>query len=209
MQQDRVTAGRSLKLMFTSQIVAISGLVLALIGLWAALSPDNYKPYPTNGGIALTLAMLAGLAIIVSGVMNIVAVVKCRKAHTYFQYVLYVLLASFVANLLLGGVSDVLKSIVTNICSMAVCYLICTATDELAALSGEVTYRPTGALVWKIQAVGTVLSLISGLGFGAIVVTVAGVVAIACSVVYLLFLYRAGNFLQTTAIPAPQDDPLN
>lgn len=205
MQENRITAGRGLKMMFNAQIMSVLALVPALIGLFAALSQDNYKPYPTNGGIAAVFAVIGGLIVIVAAVMSIVGLVRCRKAHDYYLYALCVMIAATVLGVLLerliGG-----KDLIAGIGRIVIAYLVCTATDQLAALSGEVTYRPTGALTWKLIAVGEIASLLPFLNI------VGSIVDIAANVFYMVFLYRAGNFLLCVPVPdrpAEANDPLN
>lgn len=216
---DRMNAGKGLKLMFTAQMLTIAALVVALLGLWAGASTmidSGMGPGVPDfrlGSLAMAFALIGGLILLVSAVMSIVGLVKCRKAHTQYLYAIYALVAGILIGALLPD--GVLSSVAGTVCNIVQTCFICQATD---ALAGEGAFKPSGALTWKVYAVtsvisaaGSAISTLEQINVFAFVGFAADLVA---AVIFVVFLYRAGKCLVAQACsvfstPAETNEPLN
>lgn len=185
MYEDNLVVGKSLKLLFIGEILAAISALL--------------------GG-----SVLAGLASLVSLILNLFALNTAAPTHPYFRTAFQVNIALIV----LGIVQVILSQTGMEVLAMLVVvveavlgvlnvYLICTATGQFLTVNGYAILAAKGVTVWKINLACSVAMIVfMVLAVVPFLLILAGILVLGTAIVmlvgvilYMLFLYNAYHAL--------------
>lgn len=178
MNESYAIAGKGLKNMFTGQIIALAAIPVMI------LSP------------LISIILIMG-----GGIISIVGLCQAMPAHENYRKAVIMLVAgvvlSVVANLAAGSPVGTFFGAVGDVVSLLQIYFVCTATSILLRELGYEREAASGDLVWKLNAAcylviiaASVVALVSTL-LGGIVAIVTGIVGIAASIIYIVFLNKS------------------
>mgnify|MGYP006951840365 CR=1 FL=1 len=185
MYDDNLLAGRGLRLMFISQLLALIG------GLMGE-------------------SVLAGLLSLVAIIMGIGALNVAAPSHPYFGRAFWLNIVRLVLTgltIFSGAYELTVLVIVFSIASLAleayIVYLVCTAAGQILTVNGYATLAYKGAVVWKIHLCCTVaLACFTVMALVPLLLILAGVLVIGTaiaalvgSILYLKFLSNAYHIL--------------
>ena len=110
-----------------------------------------------------------------------------------------------IAAVVLGVLSVFLPlvGLIGNILSLVVVYLVCNTTADILEAEGDPATAAKGRFVWKLYVVCTVIMVVCGLValipgaviLAGLVIIPTAIASIVAGIQYLIFLYRAYNFL--------------
>lgn len=187
-------AGGGLKLMFIGEIVALfaiipvigsiaalAGGIIALVGLVKTRTADPLY------GKAVIMLVLGIVAAVLAAILTSVAMGGAIMSST---------------GVTAGGLGGVMVvSILSSIFSFLQVYFVCNATSGLLRGIGEDYEASRGDLVWKLNAICYIASIIITI-VTVVSVTLAGVlsmvssiVGLIASVIYLIFLYKSQKIM--------------
>lgn len=184
MYEDYAIAGKGLRTLFWGQIVAIASLALSLIPLLGFVS-------------------LVGL------VLALVGLNTAGSAHPGYKNALYMTVGNIILGILkiftpaaLGGILNVISSIL----SFLAVYYVCTASSMLLTAQGNETQASRGDLIWKLNALCTVVTIACSIlvyvpfvgMLAGLVAIISAVVGLVAGILYLMFLYNASSSLGAT-----------
>lgn len=185
MYDDNLLAGRGLRLMFISQLLALIG------GLMGE-------------------SVLAGILSLVAIIMGIGALNVAAPSHPYFGRAFWLNIVRLVLTgltIFSGAYELTVLVIVFSIASLAleayIVYLVCTAAGQILTVNGYATLAYKGAVVWKIHLCCTVaLACFTVMALVPLLLILAGVLVIGTaiaalvgSILYLKFLSNAYHIL--------------
>lgn len=188
MNEKFALAGKGLWFLFLAQILALVAIVIAFI--------------PILGGIvALVLS-------IVIFVFELYGPYVARNSHDNFKNAFYASIVAIVVGILagifdegfLGGLTDILSSIV----SFCITYFVCTAAGELLAEKGDAEQATRANLIWKMYAVCTVVSILCTLTswipvlniLMGVAAVISGIVGLVAGILLIIFYYKASESLK-------------
>lgn len=185
MYDDNLLAGRGLRLLFISQLLA---LIAGLIG----------------DGLLCVILYIVSFAMAI-GALNVAA-----PSHPYFgrAFWLNIVQVALTGLTIFGGAYELTGLVIVfSIASLAlqayIVYLVCTAAGQILTVNGYATLAYKGAVVWKIHlgctvalACFTVMELVPLLLIlaGVLVIGTA-IAALVGSILYLKFLSNAYHIL--------------
>lgn len=188
MNENFVRAGRGLHIIFLAGILAIVSLVLAVIPV---------------------IVLLGGVGAITAIVLTLVGLNTASPTNPSFKTAMAASIINIVVSLVgvlfpAGGFLNILASTANSVLGLAVVYFVCIASTELVEEKGDPTLAQKGRFVWKLTAVCTGCSIlfslvvfIPGLTVMATIASVAAaIVGLVGTVLYLIFLNRAANYLR-------------
>ncbi len=176
-------ASGGLRLMFIGQMLMIVGVLL----VW--------------------VPFVGALLVIASPVAEIVGVYKAGNDDENYRGALVFAALILVVNLISGffgaGLLGFLLGVASEILSLLVVFTVCNTTSNLLHSIGQEALSQRGGTVIKIYAACTAVSIVCQvLGIipiiniaAAVVNAVAGLVAVAGYIMYLLFLYSSSKVL--------------
>lgn len=172
-------AAEGLKLIFYSQIVSIIGTLLAVIPL------------------------VGVILILVAGVMNLMGLNKAAADDDGYRTAFQLTIAAVILKLVGVFVLPNLLGQAASILSLAVLYFVCTTTARLLRSVDQHDLADRGELVWKINLVCTVVSVVCYIlayipvlnVLAAIVAVVVAIVSLVGAILYLLFLSKSYKVL--------------
>lgn len=185
MYDDNLLAGRGLRLLFISQLLA---LIADLIG---------------DG-------LLCVILYIVSFAMAIGALNVASPSHPYFSWAFWLNIVRLVLTgltIFSGAYELTGLAIVFSMVGLAldayIVYLVCTAAGQILILNGYATLAAKGATVWKVNLFCTIaLACFMVMALAPILLILAGVLVIGTavaelvgSILYLKFLSNAYHIL--------------
>ena len=170
---DYSTAGNGLKKVFIGEILAIFSFI----------------------------PLLGGILALVGGILSLVGLYQASKVAYGYRTAFQLSIASIVVELL--GVFIPGVSLVGVILSIAVVYFVCMATGELLVEKGDPQTAAKGQFVWKLYAVCGVIVLVCTLVafipgaaiLAAVVLLPTAIASLVAGMHYLIFLYRASEYL--------------
>lgn len=187
MNQEYTLAGKGLRYLFWSQILALLAVVVGVI--------------PVLGWIAAFAMMLVG------AVLEFVGPYTARNAHPGFQTAFYAALISIVVAVLSGmfkeGLMAAVVAIVSTLLSFAITYFVCSAAGALLSAKGDNALADRAGLIWKlyggcavVEILATVLGGVPILGAViGVINAIASIVSLVAYVMLILFYYQASNSL--------------
>lgn len=149
------------------------------------------------------IPLIGGILAIVGLVLQLVGMYTAGEVHRGFKTAFTVT----IINLVLSFVSAFVPfmSILTTILGLVEVYLVCQAAADLLREKGDEFQADKGLRVWKMYLVCTVitvvcmvLALIPLLGLiAAVVAVIASIVLLVAGILYIIFLYRAQESLNS------------
>lgn len=147
------------------------------------------------------IPLLGGILAIIALVLMLIGLNEASQAADGYRTAFTLSIASIVVEIL--GLFIPFMSLVGSILSFAVTYVVCTTTADILDWAGDPATAAKGRFVWKLYVVCTIIivvcgvvAMIPGLAVLAGLVLIPTVIAsIVAGVQYLIFLYRASNFL--------------
>lgn len=185
MYDDNLLAGRGLRLLFISQLLA---LIAGLIG----------------DGLLCVILYIVSFAMAI-GALNVAA-----PSHPYFgrAFWLNIVQVALTGLTIFGGAYELTGLVIVfSIASLAlqayIVYLVCTAAGQILTVNGYATLAYKGAVVWKIHLCCTVaLACFTVMELVPLLLILAGVLVIGTaiaalvgSILYLKFLSNAYHIL--------------
>ena len=185
MYDDNLLAGRGLRLLFISQLLA---LIADLIG----------------DGLLCVILYIVSFAMAI-GALNVAA-----PSHPYFGRAFWLNIVRLVLTgltIFSGAYELTGLAIVFSMVGLAldayIVYLVCTAAGQILILNGYATLAAKGATVWKVNLFCTIaLACFMVMALAPILLILAGVLVIGtavatlvCSILYLKFLSNAYHIL--------------
>ena len=196
-----------IKKIFTAEILAIAGTVLAGIGgvmLAAAAVTGN----PVEAGFGAIFAAIGLVVIIVSYIMNLVGLYQAGKdERKYFRTAFILSIAALVLSIV-GGIAQsaaakemMVFGLITDIINIVVAVLVISGIMLLAdkCLNEKVKKMGKNILImWVIiYAIALVLKLIpSQTSAAAVLAGVSAILLIVVYIIYLVYLSRAIKMLK-------------
>lgn len=184
-------AGKGLKYLFLSQILALAAAVLLVI--------------PVVGKIAFVVLG------IVSMILRCLGPYVARDTHPHFKNAFYMTIAALVVGLIsinpngfpVFAFLAVLLNIVKAVISLAIVYFVCTASETLLDAKGNGELAHLAVIIWELCAGCTLVSVVCTLVgwipllniLAAVASVVAFIVQLVASVLLIIFYYKASNFL--------------
>ena len=185
MYDDNLLAGRGLRLMFVSQLLALIGGLM-------------------REGILVGILNLAAV------IMGIGALNVAAPSHPYFSRAFWLNIVRLVLTgltIFSGAYELTGLAIVFSMVGLAldayIVYLVCTAAGQILILNGYATLAAKGATVWKVNLFCTIaLACFMVMALEPILLILAGVLVIGTaiatlvgSILYLKFLSNAYHIL--------------
>lgn len=182
----RKTAGKGLFLLFLGQILVIVAAILSAVPV-----------------LGLILA-IAALACSIYGLY--VASAAHESYRTAFMAQVALLVLAIISIFIPEGLFSTIFSLASDVLSMAVVYLVCSATSALL-IGLDSALENRGALIWKLYLGCTLLNIILSLLvlvpiikiFAAILMVLSFIVLLVASILYMVFLYKSQAVLQGEA----------
>lgn len=176
-------AAAGLRLMFVGQMLVIVGVLLAWV------------PF------------VGALLIIASPVVEIIGVYKAGNDDENYRgalvFAVLVLAVNLISGLFGEGLLSSLLDVASEVLSLLVVFTVCNTTSNLLHSIGQEALSQRGGTVVKIYTACTAISIVCRvLGIipiiniaAAVVNGIAGLVAVAGYIMYLLFLYSSSKVL--------------
>lgn len=196
-------AAKGLKMIFTSQILTMIGLVLAALGTAMTL-----VSVLAGGSGAVGIVVIPGLiAVIVAYVMEIVGLSRASNDDANYRIAMGAAVAALVAIILSCVIkSDILStllSIVAILLNFVVVNNVCQTSGNLLHSLGNDTLANRGATISKIYFICTIVSVVCTVvdlipflnALSSIVSFVASIAALVGYIMYLTFLSSGSKAL--------------
>ena len=176
-------AGKGMKLLFLSQIGAIISAVFAVI------------PF---------IGVIGVIGALVFGVMGVYGLYVAGQDVEGCKLAMMLTIVNVVVSLLGGFFWKSFFSIVSQILSLAIVFLVCKSIGEALSNIGDSKIAAFGATTSKlyivcyaIAIVLTIIGLIPLIGIVAKIISVpVAIVELVASIMYIMFCYRSYNSLQ-------------
>ena len=158
------------------------------------------------------IPILGGIAVLVGGIMELIAIVNLRKQSEKYNNAFWFTIAGIVLGLFTGGdgLWGIAMSILHGLATLGATYYICTATEECVSIvSYEVADYCHSVCNWYvicmvislvIEVVMFVFSIIPLLGIivtavGAIALVVVAIFQLIASIRFLIMLWKCQGVL--------------
>ncbi len=183
---ETIYASKGLKKMFIAQIGAAVCLVLALIPI---------------------INLVAAIAALAFSILNLIGLYEAGKniegCKTAFMITIANIVLNVVTNIAGTGIIPFLLSIAGMVLQFLVTYFVCTSVAETLRKTGSEEIARSGDLVWKINLVCylasiviSVLVLVPLLSVIAVLANYVVMIAtLVASILFLIFLYKSSAVL--------------
>lgn len=178
-------AGKTFKTIYTAEILTLIGLLGA--GIATAFFAGE------SGGIAAVLIVIAAFAVLIGGILRLVALVKGRNVNRYLKFALVFTIAVFVLTIISNLIgNDALKNVMSrlnNAMDFIISASVIYAIIDLAKAAGYSNLAENAGKTEKIYLVLAVLAVCSDILVS--IVKAGGAAAIILGIVYLVLVVVA------------------
>ena len=147
------------------------------------------------------IPLVGGILALVGLILNLVGLNEASRASEGYRTAFTLSIVSIVLAVLTLVLP--ILSVVGSILSFVVVYLVCITTADILDECGDSDTAAKGRFVWKLYVVCTVILVVCGLValipgaaiLAGLVIIPTAIASLVAGIQYLIFLYRAYNFL--------------
>ena len=147
------------------------------------------------------IPLLGSILALVGLILTLVGLNEASQVEYDYKTAFMLSIAAIVLNIL--GLFLPFMNLIASILNFAVVYCICNTTAAILDAEGDGDTAAKGRFVWKLYVVCTIIMVVCGLLalipgvviLAALVIIPTAIASVVAGIQYLIFLYRASNFL--------------
>lgn len=147
------------------------------------------------------IPLLGSILALVGLILTLVGLNEASQVEYDYKTAFMLSIAAIVLNVL--GLFLPFMNLIASILNFAVVYCICNTTAAILDAEGDGDTAAKGRFVWKLYVVCTIIMVVCGLLalipgvviLAALVIIPTAIASVVAGIQYLIFLYRASNFL--------------